>query len=114
MTGHAFPESIDAKKELLSCEGIALWDVLRSCDIDQSKDDSIKNPIPNDMSVILSRTKIKAVFTNGKKADELYKKLCSENTGIISHCLPSTSPANSRCTFDKLLWEWSAILKCLN
>ena len=35
---------------------IALWDVLKSCDIEGASDASIKNPIPNDLSMILEQT----------------------------------------------------------
>lgn len=113
LTGHAIPESIEGKKELLALEGIALWDVLKSCDIDFSKDSSITNPIANDLSIILSNCRIEAVFTNGKKAGELYRKLCYPKTQIKNHSLPSTSPANGNYSLERLMWEWSEILKYL-
>jgi hypoxanthine-DNA glycosylase len=113
LTGHPVPETIEAKKELLAFEGIALWDVLKSCDIDQSKDSSIMNPVANDLSAILSKCRIDAIFTNGKKADELYRKLCYPKTQKKSHVLPSTSPANGHYNIEKLMWEWSVILKHL-
>ncbi|HBA37903.1 MAG TPA: DNA-deoxyinosine glycosylase, partial [Firmicutes bacterium] len=37
---------------------LALWDVISSCDIDSSKDSSIKNVVPNDISSLLKKTKI--------------------------------------------------------
>ncbi|HHW21924.1 MAG TPA: DNA-deoxyinosine glycosylase [Clostridiaceae bacterium] len=113
LTGHKLPETIEEKKELLACEGIALWDVVKSCDIDQSKDSSIMNPVANDLSVILSSCHIEAIFTNGKKADELYRKLCYPQTRIKSQYLPSTSPANGHYSLERLMWEWSVILKYL-
>lgn len=63
LTGRPLPLTVRDKKELLLDEGIALWDVLKSCDIDQSKDSSIINPVPNDFSGIMGRSDIKAVFT---------------------------------------------------
>lgn len=113
LTGHKLPESIEEKKELLAFEGIALWDVLKSCDIDLSKDSSIMNPVANDLSVILSKCRIEAIFTNGKKAGELYRKLCYPETQIKNHGLPSTSPANGHYSLERLMWEWSVILKYL-
>lgn len=113
LTGHPLPLTIEEKKSILLMEGIALWDVLHSCDIEQSKDSSISNPEANDLEIIFQKASIKAVFTNGKKAQELYKKLCYPKTKIKSHCLPSTSPANGSYNLEKLLWEWSAILKYL-
>ncbi len=114
LTGHNPLQSIEAKKELLLQEGIALWDVLKSCDIDQSKDSSIQNPVPNDFEKIFRKASINAVFTNGKKAQELYKKLCYPITKMKSHCLPSTSPANGSYNLERLLWEWSVILKYIS
>lgn len=111
LTGQPLPQTIEAKKELLLQEGVALWDVLKSCDIDQSKDSSISNPIPNDFEVIFNKISIKAVFTNGKKAQELYNKLCYPKTNFISHCLPSTSPANGSYNLERLMQEWSILLQ---
>ena len=111
LTGHPLPLTVRDKKELLLDGGIALWDVLKSCDIDQSKDSSIINPVPNDFSGIINRTGIKAVFTNGKKAQELYRKLCYPRTNLKSRCLPSTSPANGGYSLERLLSEWSVLLK---
>jgi len=113
LTGHPLPETIEEKKELLACEGIALWDVLKSCDIEKSKDSTIMNPVANDLSIIFDNCHIEAVFTNGKKAGELYRKYCYPNTNMKCHTLPSTSPANGRYNLEKLMWEWSAILKYL-
>lgn len=38
----ALPQTIDEKKELLLSNGVALWDVIHSCDITGSSDSSIK------------------------------------------------------------------------
>lgn len=113
LTGHTLPETIEEKKEFLACEGIALWDVLKSCEIENSKDSTIMNPVANDLSIIFDNCHIEAVFTNGKKAGELYRKYCYPFTHIKSHTLPSTSPANGRYSIERLMWEWSVILKYL-
>ena len=39
------PQSIEEKKALLLSNGIALWDVIHSCDIVGSSDSSIKNVV---------------------------------------------------------------------
>lgn len=111
LTGHPLPQTIQEKKELLLKERIALWDVLKSCDIDQSKDSSITEPMANDFDELFKRASLKAIFTNGKKAQELYKKLCYPKTRFKSQCLPSTSPANGSYNLERLLWEWSVVLK---
>ncbi|MCX7772010.1 MAG: DNA-deoxyinosine glycosylase [Clostridia bacterium] len=113
LTGRTLPTTIEQKKTLLLEERIGLWDVLHSCDIELSKDSSILHPVANDFTEILEITGITHIFTNGNKAQELYMRLCYPKTRIKSHALPSTSPANGRFTLEKLMWEWSVILKYL-
>lgn len=113
LTHNELPLSIEDKKALLLKEGIALWDVLKSCDIDKSSDSSITNPVPNDLNGIFRKAQIRAVFTNGRKAQDLYIKFIYPKTGIKSTCLPSTSPANAGYSFERLKKEWSIILEYL-
>jgi hypoxanthine-DNA glycosylase len=89
------PFSIDDKTRLVLKHGIALWDVLASCDIKGADDASIRKPVANDFSQILSETKITRIFTNGDKAYRLYNALAKKQTGIDALKLPSTSPANT-------------------
>ncbi len=58
-----FPSSIDDKKRMLLDNRIALWDVLKTCDIQGSSDNTIKNPVPNDLSELLNDSKIDTIFT---------------------------------------------------
>ena len=46
--GRPEPKSIEEKKKMLLDSGIALWDVIASCEISASSDSSIKNAVPND------------------------------------------------------------------
>ena len=108
------PASNDEHKALLLLHGIALWDVLASCEIDGADDSSIKKPVANNLSVITGATDIKAVFATGAKAAQLYKKYCLPETGIEAVALPSSSPANCRWyTYDDLIREYSVILEYL-
>ncbi len=107
------PETVEDRKEFLTKHHIALWDVLASCDIKGADDSSIKNPEANDMELILKSADIKAVFTTGAKASKLYEKLCLPECGVAAIMLPSTSPANCACSFDRLLEEYRQILKYL-
>lgn len=113
LVGHCLPQGIKEKKAFLVLEKIALWDVLESCEIDASKDSSIRNPVANDLSIVLTNSNIEAIFTNGKKAEELYRRLCYPRTLIESYVLPSTSSANGHYTLERLIKEWSIILKHL-
>lgn len=108
--GENFPETVEERKDLLRRNRIALWDVLESCDIKGASDTSIKNPKVNDMSAIFSKTDIKAVFTTGAKAYQLYEKLCYPQCGIKAIRLPSTSPANCGYEYEKLIKEYKKIL----
>ena len=102
--------SKEEKIEFLLKHQIALFDVLKSCDITSSKDNSIKNPVPNDFTFMLSHSKIKYIFTTGKKAYSLYQKYCYPKTQIEAICLPSPSPANCpKGIEDKLLQEYKRI-----
>lgn len=89
------PITNQEKEQFLLKNHIALWDVIQSCEIKGAKDETIKNPLPNDLNMILKKANIKAIFTTGKKATELYQKLIYPYTDIQSNYLPSTSPANS-------------------
>lgn len=88
------PYTNEQKKQFALSHGIALWDVLASCEIDGSEDSSIKKPVANDLSLVLSAAPIQAIYTTGDKAAVLYKKLCRGKTGRDAIPLPSTSPAN--------------------
>lgn len=109
--GEELPKTVEARKSMLTKHHIALWDVLDSCEIKGASDTTIKNPVPNDMNVILKKADIRAIFTTGAKADELYKKMCYPICGVASIRLPSTSPANCGCSYDKLKDAYSQILE---
>lgn len=90
------PSTAQGKRLLALSSHIALWDVLRSCDIEGADDGSIRNPVANDFSEILGHADIQAIFTTGSTAARLYKRLCYPKTGIPARTLPSPSPANCR------------------
>lgn len=105
-----FPNTNQEKINMAKKHNIAIWDVLYSCDIEGASDNSIKNPVPNDLNKIINQSQIKYIFTTGTKAFQLYNKYCLENTGIEAILLPSTSPANFRYNLEKLCLEYSIIL----
>ncbi|PJM76875.1 DNA-deoxyinosine glycosylase [Bifidobacterium felsineum] len=88
--------------------GIALWDVIASCDITGASDASIRNAIPNDLVPMLHSTPISHIFTTGAKAAQLYRKLIAPNLAaagidIGMTPLPSTSPANAAMRLPDLI-----------
>ena len=80
--GEPLPESKEDKIQFALRNRIAIWDVLAGCEIAGADDSSIRNPIPNDMNVILERANIKAIFATGTKASQLYRRHCQPKTGI--------------------------------
>ena len=104
------PDTIAEKKAFLLSHRIALWDVIASCSIEGSSDSSIRDVVPNDLSVILSTADIRAIFCNGKTSWNHYRKYHEAVTGIPAVSLPSTSPANAAWSLEKLKGAWNVIL----
>lgn len=99
------PNTIKEKKEFLIKHKIALWDVIASCEITGSNDNSIKNVTPNDINKIISNSNITKIFTTGNKAYELYNKYCLNKTNIKAIKLPSTSPAYCKKDIENILYN---------
>src|SRR5262249_16889397 len=95
--------------------GIALWDVLHTCERDGSLDSSIARGTmaTNDFRALLAAYPgIGAVFFNGAKAEQIYRrKVALTPVGVAYRRLPSTSPANAAIPYDVKLREWWAIIE---
>lgn len=102
------PQTVEEKKKMLLDNHVAVWDVIKSCDIAGSSDSSIKNVVPNDFTAIFETADIQKVFANGATAYNLYKRYNKDSEAIK---LPSTSPANAAYSVDRLIKEWSVINK---
>lgn len=111
--GREKPESTEEKKRFLFSNRIAVWDVIGHCEIAGSADGSIRNALPNDISPLLAGSDIRQIFTNGKTAYVLYVKRIQPETGRPAIVLPSTSPANAACSFERLVAEWRQIAEWL-
>ena len=107
----AVPQTVEEKKQMLLANGVALWDVIARCEIAGSSDASIRNAVPNDLSMIFAAADIRAVYCNGATAYNLYQKYILPLTGRAAVKLPSTSPANAAWTTEKLIEAWS-VTKC--
>lgn len=107
------PATIEEKQAFLHEHHIALWDVIASCEITGSSDASIRDAKPNDLSRILEAADIRAIYTNGAKAYDLYQKHLLPQTGRETVKLPSTSPANAAYSLERLIREWSVIRRYL-
>lgn len=109
ITEEEAPVSIEGKKGMLLKHGIAIWDVIFSCDIEGSSDSSIKNVVPNDVAGLLGKTNITKIYGNGETACRLYDKFCREKTGAEIIKLPSTSPANAAFSLERLIERWEIL-----
>ena len=96
-------DDYNAKKQMLLNHGIGLWDTIGLCERVGSLDSDITNAVPNDIPALIKNGKVRCIVLNGNKAKSMFKHKI-EGVDII--CLPSTSPANAKYSFDKLLQIW--------
>lgn len=109
--GESIPNDIAGRREMCLRRGIALWDVLESCEINGASDSSIKNAVPNDLERVFETADIRAVFTTGKKAQALYERFFADKMPAV--CLPSTSPANRTISEADMLERYRVIARYL-
>ena len=107
--GEEVPQSIDEKKSLILNHNLALWDSIQSCTITGSSDSSVKDVVPNDLSLIIDNSKVDRIFCNGALSHKMYMKFIFPKTNINATKLPSTSPANAAFSLDRLVKEWEII-----
>ena len=110
LTKSPLPSTVEEKKALLLQNGIALWDVIKSCDIEGSSDLSIRNVVPHDITTVTSNAPIQHIYANGSKAYELILRYCKNPSGLPVTKLPSTSPANASYSLERLINAWQVIL----
>lgn len=87
----------DRRLVALQSHGVALWDVLRACRRVGSSDSAIepKSLVVNDFDELFARyPTITAVYFNGAKATDLFRRLARTPDRIRYRRLPSTSPAH--------------------
>ncbi len=100
----------------LTRHGVAVWDVLRSSVRPGSLDADIQQETaqPNDFAEFFStHSSVARIGFNGRKAEDLYRRLVLPKLNAPSHelvSLPSTSPAHAAMSFDKKLEVWRSML----
>ena len=117
---------IENRKAFLKKHQIGLWDVIDKCDIDKSKDSSIKNPSYNDLASLKTECpKLEHIYFSSKKAFQFYQKYLRDNLKdsaiktwlenvVIREALPSPSSANARMTLEQKQKRWGELLGLFN
>ena len=111
--GQDVPKTVEEKRALCARMGIALWDVLAEVDIEGASDASIKNPVANDLTPILTVAPIEKIFCTGATSGRWYRRLIEPVLGIPAAVLPSTSPANAAMTFERLVCAYAPVADIL-
>lgn len=109
-----FHEAYEDRLEMLLRHGIALWDVIKSCERESSLDSDIKKAVVHDFAAFFTaHPGIRCVFFNGHMAYNTFaRQVGFDFTGITFERLGSTSPAHA-ISFEKRLADWTRILKFL-
>ena len=108
--GERVPEDIPSKTAMLLRHGLALWDVIASCEIEGSSDASVKNAVPVEIARVLQTAPIRRVVCNGALAAKMYRRYLLPLTGIEALTAPSTSPANATWSLKRLTEAWRGLL----
>lgn len=118
LLGFAADAPYGERLDRLRAGGIALWDVMASCERPSSLDSAIVETsiVPNDFAGLFGACpRIERVLFNGAKAEASYVRyvlpaLGAPAASLPRHRLPSTSPANAGWTFARKLAAWRAAL----
>ena len=105
-------ESKEAKIDFLRRHKIALFDVVKSCEIVGSSDSSLSVKEVNDIGKLIENTDIEKILLNGKKAYEIFQKYIKIDK-IKYFYIPSSSPASASFSLDRLVYEYRKQLEYL-
>ena len=109
---------IENRKNFLKKHKIGLWDMIKSCYIDNSKDSSIKDPEYNDLTTLKTECpQLECICFSSKKAfkyykiylkqvDETCKNWLEKMSNGEEHILPSPSSANARMRLNDKTKKW--------
>lgn len=100
----------------LNGRGIAVWDVLDTCERAGSLDAAIQpdSLVANDIAgFVAAHPGLRRIFFNGATAETLFRRhvlrTLPADHGLRLMRLPSTSPANASIPQDRKLAQWQAI-----
>ncbi|MBE6450093.1 MAG: DNA-deoxyinosine glycosylase [Alphaproteobacteria bacterium] len=113
---------IENRKNFLKKHKIGLWDMIKSCYIDKSKDSSIKDPEYNNLTTLKTECpQLECICFSSKKAfkyykrylkqvDETYKNWLEKMSNGEEHILPSPSSAYARMGSKDKRKKWQKLL----
>jgi len=113
LPGLAYP----LRLQRLTTAGIALWDVLATCERKGSLDSAIRNDtaVANDFAGFLAaHAAIRTVLFNGAKAEDSFRRFVMgsvRDLDLAYRRLPSTSPANASQGAAYKLAAWREALR---
>ncbi|HLP98025.1 MAG TPA: DNA-deoxyinosine glycosylase [Sideroxyarcus sp.] len=103
-----------ARLQCLKDRGIALWDVLHSCEREGSLDSNIEQEAPNDFAAFFAQhPHITRICFNGAKAEQSFRKFVpgkQQLPPLNLVRLPSTSPAHAGMRYEEKLAAWKKSL----
>ncbi|REE57409.1 G/U mismatch-specific uracil-DNA glycosylase [Paenibacillus taihuensis] len=112
-------EAYEDRLSFAASHGIAMWDVIASCEREGSLDANIRAEVPNDLpGLVKEHPTIRCLVFNGTKSNDTFKKYFRDDKtfeGLTLMKLPSTSPIPTktmRGTADRIE-AWKAILPFL-
>lgn len=103
--GFAADDPYDDRVATLRANGVAVWDVLRSCRRVGSLDSAVEpdSMVPNDFGELFDENRdITRIFFNGAAAERNFHRLVRVAPDVHYQRLPSTSPAQTMRYADKL------------
>ena len=118
---------IENRKNFLKKYKIGLWDMIKSCYIDKSKDSSIKDPEYNDLTTLKTECpQLECIYFSSKKAFKHYQKYLKQidkylnlknevyrdwlKTKVSEMVLPSPSSAYARMRLEDKIKKWQDFL----
>lgn len=103
----------DVRTAALTTNGVAVWDVLRSCRRIGSLDSAVESDsmVANDFGALFEQyPDISRVYFNGAAAEKNFNRLVRVAPDFVYRRLPSTSPAQTMHYADKLA-AWRVIVE---
>lgn len=92
--------------------GVALWDVIASCEREGSLDSAIRDARANDFAAFFARhPRLRLVAFNGAAAEQTFLRHVAADVipaGVELRRLPSTSPANRQFDTESKFAAWRA------